>query len=248
MKGASGATLNQFGDLVRKSCNDALEQVQWFREAKYYETVDGIRIIDVYEHGLRWYTMQHISGHIATHEPQTVFIERMYEQINHWRTIYPTTNGTWSSYINRLYEHAETTKSHLLHIAVEMVEAYEPFEQSFCHGDLTLENILIDHNGDAWLIDPNRKDDLFQSWILDCGKLLQSTHTQYHRLFNSHAGLQLRKHDAVLCELLRADKVYEQALVGCLTHIIRLCKYRQNEIDKVELLAFTLMKELQWTF
>jgi hypothetical protein len=245
MRGASGAKLRQQGDLVQKSCVDALEQVRWFADARKFGFVDGVSAVEIYWHSVRTYTMNHIIGHVATHEPQTVYLTRIYDQVRYWRDLYPMNFATWSSYIDRLYEHAETTTSHVIYQAVEMVAAEPEFEQSFCHGDLTLENIIIDQDGTAWLIDPNSNGSLFQSWVLDCGKLLQSTHTDYHRLFNSHPGVHLRKHDAVLRDLMVRDGVYRPALTACLSHIIRLCKYRKNDIDKVEQLAIPLMMELE---
>ena len=247
MKGASGASLKQQGDLVTKSCTDALEQVRWFADARKFGFVDGVSAVNIYWNSIRTYTMNHVTGHVATHEPQTVYLERIYEQVRYWGDLYPMNFATWQSYIDRLYEHAETTTSHIIRQAVEVIEQSPELDQSFCHGDLTLENIIIDHDGTAWLIDPNSNGSLYQSWILDCGKLLQSTHTDYHRIFDSHAGVNLRKHDAMLKEMLVADGIYRPALVACLSHIVRLCKYRKDEIDKVEELAVPLMMELEWT-
>lgn len=247
MKGASGAMLRQQGDLVTKSCTDASEQVHWFSEAHRFGFVDGVSAVRIYWHNGQHYTMNHVIGHVATHEPQTVYLERIYEQMQYWRSLYPLNFATWDNYIDRLYEHAECTTSNIIYQAVELVEQAEPFEQSFCHGDLTLENIILDADGTAWLIDPNHRSDLYQSWVLDCGKLLQSTHTQYHQLFDSHAGVHLRKHDTIIKELLIRDGVYREALTACLSHIVRLCKYRPKHIDKVEQLALPIIEELEWT-
>lgn len=246
MQGWSGAVLRQEGDHITKVCDDASQQVQWFKEANRFGMVDGIRTVDIYWHNIRRYTMNHVVGHLATHEPQTTFISRLYEQIKHWQSVYPLNFATWDSYVQRLYEHAETTDSSLIFQAVEMVEQCKPLEQSFCHGDLTLENMIVDASGDVWLIDPNFGGNLYQSWLLDAGKLLQSTHTRYHELMGSNAGVTLRKHDQILRGRLERDGVYQDALVACLTHIIRLCKYQPDRIDAVEALALPLMKELAW--
>jgi len=246
MRGWSGATLMQEGDHITKVCDNASDQVQWFTECKRFGMVEGIKTVDVYWRNANRYTMNHVVGHLATHEPQTTFISRLYDQIKHWQSVYPLNFANWHDYIQRLYEHAEVTDSSTIFRAVEMIEQFEPLEQSFCHGDLTLENMIVDASGDVWLIDPNFSGNLYQSWLLDAGKLLQSTHTRYHELMGSNAGVTLRKHDQVLIERLERDGVYQTALMACLTHIIRLCKYQRDRIDAVEALALPLMKELEW--
>lgn len=43
--------------------------------------------------------------------------------------------------------------------------------QSYCHGDLTLENILISNDGDIYLID--FLDSFYNSWMFDMSKIFQ---------------------------------------------------------------------------
>jgi len=244
MHGSSGATLYQRGDLVKKVCTNAHQQVQWFKTAQEAGTINDVRTVRIHTFDHRSYTMQHVVGHLATAEPQTTIISRMYAQVNAWSTLKATSSATWQDYILRLREHAEAGKSIIINDAVDRVASSPSLPSSFCHGDLTLENIIIDYEGIAYLIDPNSATDLYQSWVLDCGKLLQSTHTDYHNAFTSNSGINLDAHDKALRRVLDADGIYTEALVACLSHIVRLTKYRLTQISTVEALALPLMKEL----
>ncbi len=58
-------------------------------------------------------------------------------------------------------------------------EFYKFSEESIIHGDLTIENILINRNSsDYLLIDPN-SENIFNSPLIDYGKLFQSLHSNY---------------------------------------------------------------------
>ena len=95
------------------------------------------------------------------------------------------------------------------------------------------------------LIDPNYSDGLFQSWVLDYGKLLQSTHSDYHRIFNSSPGADPQPLLQYLRSHLQSIGYWELALVGELSHWIRLRKYRpESEWHKVDGILERLMGEV----
>jgi thiamine kinase-like enzyme len=126
------------------------------------------------------------------------------------------------------------------------VAARYDLPDSFNHGDLTLENVLVEDSGEMVLIDPNYDPGLFQSWLLDFGKLLQSTHSDYHRVFNSSPGQDPQPLFQYLRSYLQDRDLWELALVGELTHIMRLRKYRPgNERWQVDCLLGKLIAEIQ---
>jgi len=68
---------------------------------------------------------------------------------------------------------------------IEILKSEKEFfnnEYSNCHGDLTLENIFIKNNN-IKLIDPNFMFNVWNSWLLDIGKLCQSIHYDYENMF-----------------------------------------------------------------
>jgi hypothetical protein len=66
---------------------------------------------------------------------------------------------------------------------------------SFCHGDLTLENMLVDQNGDIWLID--WLDAPYEQVLFDGAKLEQDLwggwYTRTHRSIASYVLAHLRR-------------------------------------------------------
>jgi thiamine kinase-like enzyme len=129
-------------------------------------------------------------------------------------------------------EHVCLTDSVAVAAAYRLIDSCEDFPSSFAHGDLTLENVLIENDGGIVLIDPNFKANLFQSYLLDLGKLMQSVHSDYHRVFNSHPGCD----PTYLCEYLRlkvGERNWVRGLIAELTHLIRLRKYRPEREREV---------------
>lgn len=229
MKGASGALLKPCGDSIIKICEDAPQQVEWFGLARTIGTVPGVRIPSVALTARRSYDVEYIRGHLATAEPSVTFLERCIGQVKRWANTPAATEKTWNAYVSRLEGHVSIAPTDEMKEAYRLCEEAEPFPSSFCHGDLTLENILIESDGTCVLIDPNFKPGLFQSHILDLGKLLQSTHARYHAVFFSHHAVDLSRHDAWLVEYLKKEDVWKESLLACISHIIRLRKYRPED-------------------
>lgn len=225
MKGASGAGINLQGDFVLKECKDAKHQVSWFKQAKAGSLLFGIRTPFVEEAVKDSYRMEYIHGHMATSEPTILFIDLLLRQIDCWKKMPSTTSGTWADYLKRLEDHVRVGPSSEMKKALTLLERSDPFPSSFCHGDLTFENILIEPNGTLVLIDPNYKPNLFQSYVLDLGKLLQSTVAGYHETFGSNHGVSLSRHTKHLRDNIESEDIAMCSL-ALLSHIIRLRKYR----------------------
>lgn len=241
--GASGASFTRTGQRLTKTCDNAVEQATWLRMAAVLPLEERLRCVEVYAVTANDYTMEHVTGHLATVEPSTNTTRTLYAQVGRWRQIPPITNATWDGYLDRLRSHCAAAKSRVLWGAYALLEGERAPAASFNHGDLTYENVVI-QSDTCWLIDPNYSPGLFQSYVLDYGKMLQSTHTAYHAIFNRNVGTNLAHHDATLCGLLRAEGQYRASLVACLSHVIRLAKYNLGAIDKVEALTEPLLEEL----
>lgn len=225
MKGASGAGVSLQGDFVVKECRDAENQVSWFRQAEAGPLLLGIRTPFVEGAVDNSYRMEYIHGHMATSEPTILFIDLLLKQINRWKETPSTSSGTWTDYMKRLEDHVRVGPSFEMKKALKLIEASDPFPSSFCHGDLTFENVLIEADGTLVLIDPNYKSDLYQSYMLDLGKLLQSTVAGYHKTFDSNYGVDLSRHTKYLRERIESEDIAMSSL-SLLSHIIRLRKYR----------------------
>lgn len=244
MKGNSGASLDFQGDYVLKSCSQARGQVEWFHHARKIGVVEGFRLPSVEIVSNESYRIEYIAGFSATMLSSVSEFKKLVRLIEHWSKKPSTTTATWGSYLNRLQSHVTASNSSLMQEAFDVVSRYE-FPSSFCHGDLTLENVLVTGDGEMVLIDPNYSPELFQSWVLDLGKLLQSTHSDYHRVFNSSPGLDPEPHLKYLKNYLQARNLWKIALVSELSHIMRLRKYRPpGEYLKVENILKKLIREI----
>jgi len=226
MKGSSGATLDFSGDYIRKSCKDAIEQCEWFDIAAKLPLVNGIRIPQTILETGSDYQIEFVEGVSGTKVDSTRILDSLVDQVFLWSKVPSVRKATWKSYIQRLYdEHVSLCDSQIVRRVFEKLDEIDGCPSSFSHGDLTLENVLVENNGGIVLIDPNFKMNLFQSYILDLGKLLQSVHSDYHRLFDSHPGGD----PSALCAHLRqrlGQGLWRQALVAEMSHVVRLRKYR----------------------
>jgi thiamine kinase-like enzyme len=167
--------------------------------------------------------------------------------VEHWRCQRAVSVGTWEGYLQRLKQHVNISNSAEMVAAFELACRYE-LPGSFNHGDLTLENVLVEDSGEMVLIDPNFEQGLFQSWLLDYGKLLQSVHADYHRVFNSCPGADPQPLLNYLKKHLQDSGHWELALVAEITHVMRLRKYRpQEEWSKVDRILERLVREIQTT-
>ena len=246
MKGSSGATLDFSGDFIRKKCKDAAEQCDWFRTASRYTLVPGIRLPQTTCVSSSEYDIEFVEGVCGTQIESTRLIDTLVDQTLLWSKVPSTRTADWASYKDRLQsEHVTLADSDIVRRTFEILDEIEPLPSSFSHGDLTLENIIVENNGGIVLIDPNFKQNLFQSYVLDLGKLLQSVHSDYHRLFNSHPGGD----PAPLCAHLRqrlGQPLWTQALAAEMSHVVRLRKYRpSDQWPEVDRLLTRLLAEAQ---
>lgn len=246
MKGSSGARLGFQGDVIRKECSDAAEQTEWFEIARNLPVMPGVRVPHTPRCGDGWYEIEFIEGTCGTRADSTLIIDTLLDQVTAWRDCSSHREADWYQYVHRLdVQHIQNQDTISMTEAFRLISQEPPLPASFAHGDLTLENIIIDRNGDLVLIDPNFKRDLFQSYVLDLGKLLQSVHSDYHRVFDSHPGVDLRPHCEVLMNRLSDAGLLRPALVAEITHVMRLRKYRPaDQRPKVDELLQRLLKEI----
>jgi thiamine kinase-like enzyme len=247
MRGNSGALLQFSGDFVVKSCAHAQQQVEWFGCANRAGLVDGVRLPYVCLLNENSYKIEYIRGYSATQITSVQDFARLVKLVEHWRCQRAVSVGTWEGYLQRLKQHVDISNSEEMVAAFELATRYN-LPGSFNHGDLTLENVLVENDGQMVLIDPNFEQGLFQSYLLDYGKLLQSVHADYHRVFNSCPGADPQPLLNYLKKYLQERGEWELALVAEITHVMRLRKYRpQEEWSKVDEILCRLLGEIQTT-
>lgn len=106
------------------------------------------------------------------------------------------------------------------------------YTTSFCHGDLTLENIIISNN-QLYLID--FLDSFYNSWVLDIGKLLQDVQTMwsYRNTENISTNTIIRMivfRDILLDEICHGDmNIYSDVYHALLLHLVRIYPYAKDK-------------------
>lgn len=249
MKGSSGAKLEYAGDYIIKSCSDAVEQDMWFQLASKLPVVNGIRIPKSELLSENAYKIEFINGVCGTHISSTLIIDTLITQVLTWKNCPQFRDIEWKKYMDRLWcNHVIYPGSgDMVKIAFDFINNHlTNLPPSFSHGDLTLENVITDSEGRLVVIDPNFKKDLFQSYILDFGKLLQSVNSDYHRAFNSNPGVDLSAHKVVLFDQLKKMGILKECLLSEISHIIRLRKYKPPEMaGDVDALLAKLLHEIK---
>ena len=156
-------------------------------------------------------------------------------------------NKIFSNKINELKY--KTSKFQNVRYAIEILEKFDwsQVPKSPCHGDLTLENILVTKDKNLYLID--FLDSFYNSWMIDIAKLLQDL--EFHWSFrnsnitsNQALRLQVAK-EALLEEILKTqdgenkvNTIYHLLLLN----IVRIYPYA-NE-DKTILFLNDVLEKL----
>ena len=185
----------------------------WFKRAAD-TLLPGVKVPAIHlSTSLDHYGMQVIKGIPLCTNTHTAALGTLLGQLTEWEENHPVESWPWHQYLDAL-EH----RCHLLRVMKWLREQDVPCGH-FCHGDLTLENVLIDRNYHLWLIDPNTRLG-FNSVHVDRGKLMFSM--SYHERFGSY-WLTREMHERLMqIHWSVADR-------ACLlTHIIRLNGHRNQ--------------------
>ena len=142
----------------------------------------------------------------------------------------------FDSYIKRI-------ESHLMYNE-DFWEILEPLKEnseffnglkSFCHGDLSMDNVLVNGKGEHYLIDPIFDPNCYSSWVLDASKMLHSLRRysrteDYEFLFSQYEDIVGR----------------ERLLLLEVTQFIRTLKYIKDMELKLNFIQIikSLMNEL----
>ena len=158
--------------------------------------------------------------------------------------------------------HSSTNKNFSSSLSVDLYEEYEKLIdkleikashitnlQTFCHGDLALDNILLTRNDKIYLIDPLTNE--FENIMWDIAKVLQSSMTYWNlikynnfQIDSSHKKIRLNPHEhiAMFHEhfLVHIEKYNQNTiLIYLAATLARVIKYAKNEKQYCALLMIT---------
>ena len=253
LKGHSGCGLNLYKQdnkfFLRKDAGNALYnkrlKKQYIKQNKF--ELSGVKTPKIYdcgqENGLFYFDMEFLNGITLAEYMSNIKIKEINSLIGLLfkslpvknSKILPDTDIVFKKKISQIEEKLRPCDRE----AIEAVQMLKKFDfsnvpLSYCCGDLTLENIMLDDNKQIYLID--FLDSFYDSWMIDVAKLLQDLelHWSYR---NQEIDFNLAMRLAVAKEaLIENITEYENAQTNIKTiyhilllNILRIIPYTKDE-------------------
>lgn len=214
--GWSGATVELRDGRVYKTHPDSLRAGEWYKIARSFFNVPEIHSLigqtlcmEYIQETTKVIKMPDIIELLKT-MAYIPFVEEEYENF-------------YGHYVQRLANHINLAKDNApmfqdwLSCQTYEFNTFYNDNRSFCHGDLTLENILV-KNDKMYLIDPIFENDrnTYSSWLLDATKFLYSLRlhnmmTEYYWIYKSLRGQGIATKYLKLMEASHCIRVYKYA-------------------------------------
>jgi len=213
--GLSGALVERRNDLVYKTHNNSYETAAWY---EYVSDVLPNNIPTVHSVIGDTIAMDYIKGRQANIDdvPNILNIVKSFSKM---KSMY---NSDFNTYIERVKSHLSLYKPDYVDKIVDLLNIFDyNKETSFCHGDLTLSNLIVSDN--IYLIDPNVPKNVWCSWMLDVSKLMM--HLELNNI-----SYDFTEYDTFEMNVLK------------ITHYIRLRKY--SDIKTIKIIDEKIKKEL----
>lgn len=174
-EGRSGAEVSRVGDLVIKVAENTQMQVDWYNHNQF---VLAPRVVD---NAPSVYRMEYIDGTPGWLNLQASTIVQAVEAIKSFKDNDPMPgySGLYDDYLERCIRKLPGAMKHVIR---QIAGGFNP-EQSFCHGDLTLTNMIVKPDGQVYFIDPSIQKDIWSSYMIDVGRLMQSLRGRYEEKF-----------------------------------------------------------------
>lgn len=240
LAGGSTAEILRIDNIVIKTGDNIVEQYLWY---DIVSSIDSITIPEVYHSNSTVLILEYIEGNILASLSTSDILQLIPNIISNIHIMREYNSIVdFSVYLSRLVSHINsinTSDSEFSHIAIEVLKLLESNsnvyneQRSFCHGDLTAENIII-QSEDIVYIDPNYQLDSFSSWLLDCAKLYQSFHYSYEYEFTKKRETQYSPN---VYELLKSkfSKYHKYILLLEASHYIRMYKYKNTNTERLNI-------------
>ncbi len=270
LSGHSGCDISLYSNngtfFVRKSAGDAgynrRLMRQMLKQSTHATTQDVIRAPRVLgrqmdSNGLFYFDMEYVRTRTLAEYMHSITVKEIVRLINllfDWMpvshgTINPDASRIFASKISSLYK-SFTNITPIEQAAFDILNQFDfsKIPTSPCHGDLTLENILITSDNQLYLID--FLDSFYDSWMIDVAKLLQDLDIFWsYRHIEMSPNLSIRlmtAKNALIENMMEAEngtdnlvKIYHILLLN----ILRIVPYTKDDITK-EFLQNALHKTL----
>ena len=192
------------------------------------------------ENELFYFDMEYIQGITLAESMKSIEagkIENIVDSIAN--SIYSSDEGVADTCVFKKKIESLTSSEEILHSIVakkglKMLDSYcwEGFKKSACHGDMTLENIIVKDN-ELYLID--FLDSFYDCWILDAGTLLQDAQLMWsYRMQNTISNNTMIRllifHDILLDKLKRKmPENMSDIYYALLLKLLRIYPYTRDQ-------------------
>lgn len=246
---------------VRKYSSDIHYNQRLIKQAQKQKDFSGIGCIkaprvlnDGYENGLYYFDMEYLRGRTLAECFDAIPFYKIADIIDQLAFNQRKTILASGEDIEKYYKKIEQLEQKL-EDSFKLYECFcllksidqEEFYISKCHGDLTLENIIITENKGVYLID--FLDSFVDSWQIDVAKLLQDFYVGWSfRQKKQTKNITIRQKvmteriDNKLLQLYKGTNAYRNVYLLLLMNLIRIlpyardqrtCNYLMNAISKV---------------
>jgi aminoglycoside phosphotransferase len=226
------------------------------KQRRFSLAVSGVlktpSILDEGEHDGRYYAdMEYIHGldgvsflRAAAYRDITRFADRLCAYLHAAAALSPVVTregGLYESMRKRIQDVERRIGGGRADVFAPLLRCLEPLRglrptSTLCHGDLTLQNLIVDESGAIWALD--LLDSPYEHYWLDVAKLHQDLSGDWYRLHQSRIGLGVVQYVGrrVLSAAMRINEAYggvHNVLVAC--HFARILPYLTDghEIDFV---------------
>lgn len=236
--GRSGATVQQLGREVVKTCSTAKQQFTWLKKAQAL----GYAVPHTHSLLPGSFIMEHIEGSqdiLALVTSDLITLAQSFK-------VHPHPRYPFRTYFDYALRHYSDSADQVWSLFTVDEVAQLDQEGSFCHGDMTLSNMIL-RQGTIVLIDPSYKEGIWQSHLIDIGRLAQSALLHWETRYLQ--GREATAKEQAAYEHLRqalfsaypASMVLKQLLLICFRVLSHLSSMEQELMKKdIE----NIMKEL----
>lgn len=224
--GLSGAIIYRMGDRVYKTDTRSYDVANWYKQAKEYS---GYVCPNVHSVIGKVICMDYIDGTMLKDYPIPPHILTALNLTKRCSTSTTPNDGFFTNYINRLITHLslnDQTKPliNAVTAAYQSVAAQADANRSFCHGDYSMDNIIVNRNNDMFVIDPIPMAGIYSSWLLDATKLIQSV----ERYLDVGNLVEIFK--GKLVNNSTSEKLIDLLVLSHWIRILKYAKYNDNNL------------------